>query len=57
MIPDTSQGEYFGPSHVASPMEFESRISMGKAQGREYERTQVMEESVREVKRLISSGK
>ncbi len=43
-------------SHVASPMEFRnSRISMGKAQGREYERTQVMEESVRELRRAIQS--
>ncbi len=43
-------------SHVASPMEFRNaRISMGKAQGREYERTQVMEESVRELRRAIQS--
>ena len=43
-------------SHVASPMEFRNaRISMGKAQGREYERAQVMEESVRELRRAIQS--
>ena len=42
---------------VRSPMVHRnSRLSLGKAQGREYERTQVLEESVRGLIRAISSG-
>ncbi|HEX3820361.1 MAG TPA: copper homeostasis protein CutC [Candidatus Sulfotelmatobacter sp.] len=42
-------------SHIESPMQFRNpRISMGKAQGREYDRTQVLEESVRELKSAVS---
>jgi copper homeostasis protein CutC len=41
-----------------SPMRHRnSRLSLGKAQGREYQRTQVLEESVRELIRAIASGK
>ncbi len=40
---------------VRSPMFHRNpRISLGKARGREYERTQVLEESVRELKRAIT---
>jgi copper homeostasis protein len=43
---------------VRSPMlHRNSRLSLGKAQGREYHRTQVLEESVRELIRAIASGK
>ena len=41
---------------VRSPMVHRnSRLSLGKAQGREYERTQVLEDSVRQLIRAISS--
>ena len=43
---------------VRSPMRHRnSRLSLGKAQGREYQRTQVLEESVRELIRAIAAGK
>jgi copper homeostasis protein len=45
-------------SPVASPMRYRnSRISMGKAQGREYMRQQVLEETVQKLQRTISVAK
>lgn len=45
-------------SAVASPMRFRnSRVSMGKAQGREYLRQQVLEETVQKLQRTISIPK
>jgi len=45
-------------SPVASPMAFRNpRVSMGKVPGREYERTQVLEENVRKLQRAISVTK
>ena len=42
-------------SSVASPMVFRnSRVSLGKTHGREYQRTQVLEENVRKLGRAIS---
>jgi copper homeostasis protein len=42
-------------THVASPMVYRNaRVSMGKAEGREYQRTQVLEENVRKLQRVIS---
>jgi copper homeostasis protein len=42
-------------SPVASPMLFRNpRVSMGKVPGREYERTQVLEENVRKLEQAIS---
>jgi len=42
---------------ASSPMQHRNaRLSLGKAQGREYQRTQVVEEDVRELIRSISSG-
>ena len=42
-------------SSIASPMLFRnSRISMGRASGREYHRVQVLEENVRKLHRIIS---
>lgn len=42
-------------SPVASPMRYRnSRVSMGKAQGREYVRQQVLEETVQKLQRTIS---
>jgi len=44
-------------SPVRSPMLHRNpHLSMGKAQGREYQRTQVLEESVRELNRALSLG-
>jgi hypothetical protein len=33
------------------------RLSLGKAQGREYQRTEVLEESVRKLRRAIDAKK
>jgi copper homeostasis protein len=45
-------------SPVASPMLYRNpRISMGKAQGREYQRVQVLEENVRKLQRSIALAK
>lgn len=45
-------------SPVASPMRFRnSRVSMGKAQGREYLRQQVLEETVNKLQSTISNSK
>jgi copper homeostasis protein len=42
-------------SPIASPMLYRNpRVSMGKAQGREYQRLQVLEENVRKLQRSIS---
>jgi copper homeostasis protein len=42
-------------THVASPMVYRNgRVSMGKAEGREYQRTQVLEENVRKLQRVVS---
>ena len=44
-------------SPVASPMLYRNpRVSLGKALGREYDRTQVLEENVRKLKHAISPG-
>jgi copper homeostasis protein len=41
---------------VQSPMLHQnSRLSLGKAQGREYQRTEVLEESVRNLRRAIDA--
>ena len=43
-------------SPIASPMLHRNpRVSMGKAQGREYQRTQVLEDNVRKLSRAVSS--
>ena len=45
-------------SPIASPMLHRNpRVSMGKAQGREYQRTQVLEENIRELWRTVSLAK
>jgi len=42
-------------THVASPMVYrKARVSMGKAEEREYQRMQVLEENVRKLQRAIS---
>ena len=44
-------------SGLRSPMLYRNpRVSLGKAHGREYERTQVLEEDVRELKQAITGG-
>jgi copper homeostasis protein len=44
-------------SPVTSPMLYRNpRVSLGKAQGREYDRTQVLEENVRKLRHAISPG-
>jgi copper homeostasis protein len=45
-------------SSVASPMQYRKPdVSMGEAQGREYQRVQVVEENVRKLKRVLSLTK
>jgi len=44
-------------SGLGSPMLYRNpRVSLGKAHGREYERTQVLEQDVRELKRVTARG-
>ncbi|HWO27208.1 MAG TPA: hypothetical protein VNO32_00250, partial [Candidatus Acidoferrum sp.] len=44
-------------SPITSPMLYRNpRVSLGKALGREYDRTQVLEENVRKLRHAISVG-